>query len=75
MRRASGCRLERLLEAEAEQRLGLRCDFLVRSAKQWREVVARNPFWIEAERDPSHLVVMFLKAPVNAKDVTAVRPR
>lgn len=69
----TGAGLERLLEAEAEQRLGLRCDFLVRSAKQWREVVARNPFPNDAERDPSHLVVMFLKAPVNAKDVTAVQ--
>ena len=69
----AGAGLERLLEAEAEKRLGLRSDFLIRSTKEWRQVVARNPFRIEAERDPSHLVVMFLKAPVNAKDVTAVQ--
>ena len=65
--------LERLLETEAETRLGIHADFLIRSAKEWREVVARNPFRKEAERDPSHLVVMFLKAAVNAKDVKAVQ--
>jgi uncharacterized protein (DUF1697 family) len=65
--------LERLLEAEADKRLGLHADFLIRSAKEWREVVARNPFRKEAERDPSHLVVMFLKSATNAKDVKAVQ--
>ena len=65
--------LERLLETEAETRLGIHADFLIRSAKEWREVVARNPFRKEAERDPRHLVVMFLKAAVNAKVVKAVQ--
>ena len=65
--------LERLLEAEADKRLGLHADFLIRSAKEWREVVARNPFRKEAERDPSHLVVMFLKRAAKAKDVKAVQ--
>ncbi len=65
--------LERLLEAEADKRLGLHADFLIRSAKEWREVVARNPFRKEAERDPSHLVVMFLKSATNTKDVKAVQ--
>jgi uncharacterized protein (DUF1697 family) len=65
--------LERVLETEAETRLGIHADFLIRSAKEWREIVARNPFRKEAERDPSHLVVMFLKAAVNAKDVKAVQ--
>jgi len=53
--------LESLLEAEAERRLGLRTDFFVRTAQEWREVVARNPFREAAERDPGHLVVVFLK--------------
>ena len=68
-----GGEIERLLETEAETRLGIHADFLIRSAKEWREIVARNPFRKEAERDPSHLVVMFLKAAVNAKDVKAVQ--
>jgi uncharacterized protein (DUF1697 family) len=69
----TGGELERLLETEAETRLEIHADFLVRSAKEWREVVARNPFRKEAERDPSHLVVMFLKAAAKAKDVKAVQ--
>jgi uncharacterized protein (DUF1697 family) len=69
----TGGELERLLETEAETRLRVHADFLIRSAKEWREIVVRNPFRKEAERDPSHLVVMFLKAAVNAKDVKAVQ--
>jgi uncharacterized protein (DUF1697 family) len=68
--RSSG--LESLLEIEAEKRLGIHADFLIRNAKEWREVVARNPFRKEAAGDPSHLVVMFLKAAANAKEVKAV---
>jgi uncharacterized protein (DUF1697 family) len=64
--------LERLLESEAEKRMGLHADFFIRSVKEWREVVAHNPFRKEAERDPSHLVVMFLKAAPKANDVKAV---
>jgi uncharacterized protein (DUF1697 family) len=57
--------LENMLEAEAAKRLGLQADFLIRNAKQWKEIVARNPFRKEAEADPGHLLVMFLKsAPV-----------
>jgi uncharacterized protein (DUF1697 family) len=64
---------EQLLETEAVKRLGLRADFLVRSADEWKDVAARNPFTKEAERDPSHLVVMFLKCAVNLKNVSAVQ--
>ncbi len=62
--------LEHLLETEAERRLGLRTDFFVRTAAEWKEAVARNPFRAAAESDPSHLVVMFLK---RATDATGVR--
>jgi uncharacterized protein (DUF1697 family) len=68
-----GAELESLLKMEAEKRLGLRADFLIRNAKEWGQVVARNPFRKEAERDPSHLVVMFLKSAADAKDVKAVQ--
>jgi uncharacterized protein (DUF1697 family) len=66
-------KLERLLEAEAEKRLGLRTDFLVRDASEWSQILARNPFPEVAERDPAHLLVMCLKdAPVPA-NVDALR--
>jgi uncharacterized protein (DUF1697 family) len=53
--------LESVLEAELEQRLKVTTDFFLRSAEEWQDIVARNPFQKEAERDPSHLVVMVLK--------------
>jgi uncharacterized protein (DUF1697 family) len=66
-------RLERLLEMEAQKRLGLRTDFFVRSAEEWQTIVARNPFHKEAERDPGHLVVVFLKDPPEAKDLKSLQ--
>jgi len=55
------CALEHRLEEEAEKQLALRTDFVVRSAAEWEQVVARNPFSREARRDPSRFLVMFLK--------------
>jgi len=69
----TGGHLERMLETEAAERLGLQTDFFVRTATEWKAVVSRNPFHKEAERDPAHLVVMFLKEPPKVKDVAALR--
>ena len=65
--------LERLLETEAAKRLALETDFFVRTAKEWNDVVARNPFRKEAARDPGHLIVMFLKDPPSVRGVTALQ--
>jgi uncharacterized protein (DUF1697 family) len=69
----TGAGLERLLEAEAEKCLDLQTDFFVRSADEWRAIVGHNPFRKEAERDPSHLVVMFLKDLPKAKDLKSLQ--
>jgi uncharacterized protein (DUF1697 family) len=69
----TGANVERLLEAEAAKRLDLRTDFFVRTAEEWKAVIARNPFRDEAERDPGHLVVMFLKAAPDVKNVKALQ--
>jgi len=62
-----GAKLERALEAEAKKRLGLQTDFFVRSAAEWEDVLADNPFHDEARRDPARLVAVFLKeAPAGA---------
>ena len=71
--RKSGAALEQLLETETDKRLGLRTDFLVRTANEWAKVVANNPFRAEAKRDPGHLVVMFLKKAPTAKAVETLR--
>ncbi|OLC67938.1 MAG: hypothetical protein AUH78_27355 [Gemmatimonadetes bacterium 13_1_40CM_4_69_8] len=69
----SGAQLERLLEAEAKKRLSLEADCFVRTAQEWKAIVAHNPFPTEAERDPGHLVVMFLKQAPARKDVAALQ--
>jgi uncharacterized protein (DUF1697 family) len=71
--RAADPALEALLEAETAQRLGLRTDFMVRAADEWAEMIARNPFANAAARDPSHLVVMFLKQAPDAAAVAALQ--
>jgi uncharacterized protein (DUF1697 family) len=53
--------LEDLLERCAMDRLGLETVFLVRTGREWQELVAANPFPAEAKSDPAHLVVMPLK--------------
>jgi uncharacterized protein (DUF1697 family) len=65
--------LERLLETETAKRLDVSVDYFVRTANESQTIVARNPFPGEAKRDPSHLVVMFLKKAPPAKDVEALQ--
>ncbi len=69
--RRTDAALERLLESEANERLGLRTAFLVRSRAAMREVVGENPFMREAKDDPGHLLVYFLKETPPHKDVAA----
>jgi uncharacterized protein (DUF1697 family) len=69
----SGAALEQLLEKESAKRLGLTTEYFVRSADEWKQIVAHNPFPKEAKTAPGHLVVVFLKAAPTAKNVDALR--
>jgi uncharacterized protein (DUF1697 family) len=71
--RRTDAKLERVLEVETEKRFGISVVYFVRTAPEWESVVARNPFPDEAERDPSHLVVMFLKEEPEAKNLKALQ--
>ena len=68
--RQPGAALERLLEKESADRLGVSAGFVVRSDTEWQKIVARNPFAAEAKADPSHLVVMFLKTEPAADNLS-----
>ena len=70
--RATGA-LERSLEAEIEKRLKCQAAVHVRSAAEWAEIVARNPFTDEASRDPGHLLVMFFKSPIDQAKAKALQ--
>ncbi|HEY3113955.1 MAG TPA: DUF1697 domain-containing protein [Gemmatimonadaceae bacterium] len=69
----TGAELERFLESEAHDRLSLEVDFIVRTPDEWKSIIRQNPFRKEAERDPGHLVVMFLKAEPDVQDMVALQ--
>src|SRR5579864_2109822 len=69
----SAARIETTIEAELRRCCGFEADVLVRSADEWRQVVARNPFAREADRDPSHLLVLFLKTPATVARVKTLQ--
>jgi uncharacterized protein (DUF1697 family) len=69
----SAADLESLLKSETSTRLGIDTDYLIRSAQEWREIVAGNPFPAEAEDDPGHLLVMPLKSSPEADDVATLQ--
>jgi uncharacterized protein (DUF1697 family) len=71
--RRTALELERLLQTETAKRLALEADFFVRSAKEWRAIIAGNPFPKEAERDPGHLVLMCLKNAPGGAQVKALQ--
>jgi len=68
-----GAALERWLEAEAARRLSLETDFFVRTAAEWSEAVARNPFPEAAARDPARLVVLALREAPGAARVDTLQ--
>ena len=65
--------LEELFEKQVVKRLGLETDFFVRTAGDWRAVIAGNPFPREGERDPGRLLVLFLKDAPAPGDVSALQ--
>jgi len=71
--KATGAALEGELQREAKARLDLDTDFLVRTADQWAEIVAANPFADAAKDDPSHLMVMPLTAAPDAIGLEGLR--
>jgi uncharacterized protein (DUF1697 family) len=53
--------IESLLERETAERLGVKTEYFVRTAAEWKSIVAQNPFPQAAVKDPGRLVVMPLK--------------
>ncbi len=72
-RSRSAANLERVLEAGVEKHLGMRTAFFVRTAEEWRSLLAGNPFPEQARRDPGHLLVTFLKDAPGPGAVEALR--
>lgn len=67
----SGAKLEALLEDEAEKRVGLATEWIVRSAAEWQKIIAANPFKKEAKTAPNYLYVFACKkAPGSSPKIT-----
>jgi uncharacterized protein (DUF1697 family) len=66
----SAAELEGLIEGAAAKQLRLTTDVLLRSDKEWKAIIADNPFPKDAKVDPSHLLAVVLK---TAPERTNVR--
>jgi uncharacterized protein (DUF1697 family) len=66
-------KLEALLERATGKRLGVNTEFFVRSADEWKAIIAANPFPQEAKADPARLVIVCLKRRVDRAAVAALQ--
>jgi uncharacterized protein (DUF1697 family) len=67
--------LEIALEHALESRFGFRSEVLVRSAAQWTEYCAGNPFNDESKRAPNLVMMTLGKRAATDADVEALRRR
>ncbi len=67
----SRAELESLLRRETASRLGVDCEYHVRTVEEWDRIVAENPFEEEARDDPGHLLVNVVKANLSKAEVEA----
>lgn len=65
--------VEAELIREAPAKLGVKCDWFVRSAAEWGALVEANPFPEEARQDPAHLLAILVHDEVDAARVAAVQ--
>jgi uncharacterized protein (DUF1697 family) len=67
-------KVQRTLEDGIRERFGFEVPVMVRSHADLAAVLRANPY-AKKERDPTHLLVMFLDAPPKAAAVKAVDPQ
>jgi len=65
--------VEGLLEKATAERLGVATHYFVRTAKQWSDIIAANPFRREAKEIPGYLHMLCLKKAPTAADVKSLQ--
>lgn len=65
--------MEAFLDAETAQRLQVKTDYIIRTAAEWRALVAANPFTEEARNNPGYLLVMILKTAPSEDNIRALQ--
>jgi uncharacterized protein (DUF1697 family) len=68
-------KLERKLEQAIEGRFGFAVDVIVRSAEQWADYCANNPFPDESRRAPNFVMLVLGREPPDEAAVDALRAR
>jgi uncharacterized protein (DUF1697 family) len=67
--------LEQELEAECQAFYGQATEMVVKTAEQWRSLIAANPFPDEAARAPSRLLVWAMRDPIPDSGIAQLRRR
>jgi len=70
--RRSTSRLEADLEQATRDRLGVATDYFVRSAREWSDAVAANPFETQARKEPRFVMMLPLKSAPSAAQAKAL---
>ena len=65
----SAAALEAKLEQAAQREFGMPVTFMLRTLKEWKSIVAGNPFAAAAQDDPAHLLLLALKSAPTAMAV------
>lgn len=73
--RKAPARLERELEAACAKLYGKPTEMVVKTAPQWRALMAANPFPAESARKPSHVLVWAMREPLPDAGLDQLRRR
>jgi uncharacterized protein (DUF1697 family) len=66
-------KLEALLEDATKKYIGVECSYLLRSEKEWTQIVKTNPFTSQAQADPAHVTVTFCRDAPSASALQALQ--
>ena len=69
----SAADVEKQLQRALNAQLGFDCEVIVRTAEEWKAVVAKNPFADAAKNDPGHVLLMCLRDAPPEEAVAALR--
>ena len=65
--------VETMLREIMSERFHVNAPWHVRTTPEWQTIIAQNPFPIEAQQDPGHLLVCCLKTPPEPDGFAAVK--
>lgn len=73
-KRAATGELETRLETAFERRFGKHVDIVVRSAPEWLDLIAGNPFRTESQKNASRVLVRVMREPAEPGILEALKP-